>query len=59
MSRLDDTISDVAYILDTLRAYEKIIQCGNCNTCDNKDCKWDPDPGQLIRYNCPHYERRK
>jgi len=60
MSRLDDAIADVAYILDTLMAYRNIVQSGNCcNTCYNKNCEWKPKPGQLIRYNCPHYEQRK
>ena len=31
MSRLDDAISDVAYILDTLIAYRNIVQSGGCN----------------------------
>ena len=55
MSRLDDTIANVAYILDTLMVYRNIAQSGNCNTCDNRDCKWKPKPGQLVRYNCPFY----
>lgn len=56
MSRLDDTIANVAYILDTLMAYRRIAETGNCNTCKNKDCQWRPKVGQLVRYNCPHYE---
>jgi len=56
MNRLDDVIADVAYILDTLMAYRNIAETGNCNTCKNKDCQWIPKPGQLVRYNCPHYK---
>ena len=56
MSRLDDTIANVAYILDTLMAYRIIAETGNCNICKSKDCQWKPEPGQLVRYNCPHYE---
>ena len=56
MSRLDDTISEVAYILEALKAYRNIVQSGNCNTCDNRDCKWKPKLGQFIRYNCPHFK---
>ena len=59
MSRLDDTMADIAYILDVLRVYRNIVQSGNCNTCYNKNCEWKPKLGQLIRYNCPHYEQRK
>ena len=59
MSRLDDTISDVAYILDTLMAYRKIVDySGDCNRCGKKKiCEYAPNPGQLVRYNCPFYEQ--
>jgi hypothetical protein len=56
MSRLNDVIADVAYILDTLVAYRNIVETGNCNICKNKDCQWKPKTGQLVRYNCPHYK---
>ena len=39
MSRLDDVIADVAYILDTLMVYRNIAETGNCNICKNKDCQ--------------------
>ena len=58
MSKLDDAISEVAYVLDTLLAYRNIVQYGCCNTCKNKNsCECRPKPGQLVRYNCPFYER--
>jgi len=56
MSRLDDVIANVAYILDTLIAYRNLAETGNCNICKNKNCQWIPKPGQLVRYNCPHYK---
>ena len=56
MSRLDDIIADVAYILDTLMAYRNIAETGNCNTCKIRKCQWKPKLGQLVRYNCPHYK---
>jgi hypothetical protein len=58
MSRLDDAISNVAYILDTLMAYRNILSTGCCNNCGKvQECKCAPKPGQLVRYNCPFYER--
>ena len=58
MSRLDDAISDVAYILDTMIAYRNIIQTGNCNNCDKrKDCEYLPQAGQQVRINCPFYKK--
>lgn len=59
MSRLDDAIANVAYILDTLMVYRNIAETGNCNTCKDKDCQWRPKTGQLVRYNCPHYKAGK
>ena len=56
MSRLDDVIADVAYILDTLMAYRNIAETGNRNICKFRKCQWKPKLGQLVRYNCPHYK---
>ena len=56
MSRLDKVIADVCYILDTLLAYRKIIQSGDCNSCKIKnECDACPKPGELVRYNCMFY----
>ena len=58
MSRLDDAISDVAYILDTLCAYRNIAQVGNCNDCGKKkDCEYFPQWGEQVRINCPLYKK--
>lgn len=58
MSRLDETISDVAYILDVLMVYRNIVQTGCCNDCgEQKTCNVRPNYGQMVRYNCPLYRR--
>ena len=58
MSRLDEAIADVAYILDVLTAHREIVRSGCCNDCEKRrTCEYVPDPGQLVRYNCPFYER--
>lgn len=55
--KLDDAINSITYILDTLMAHRDIVKTGNCNTCWVRDtCKYAPKFGQLVRYNCPHYE---
>lgn len=62
MSRLDKSIADVAYILDTLMTYRNIVESGCCNDCriaKPYSCKHLPKPGQLVRYNCPFYERKE
>lgn len=54
MSRLDDVIGEVAYVLDSLMALRNIYRTGKaCNDCKNIGCGYDPDPGQQIRFNCP------
>ena len=60
MSRLDETIADVAYILDCLRALRNIYDTGDCNECGiKKTCKYIPKPGKMVRYNCPFYEKEQ
>ena len=58
MSRLDNAIKNVAYILDSLMAYRNIVESGDCNRCKKKiNCAYVPKPGRLVRYNCPFYEK--
>ena len=60
MSRLDDAIANVAYILDSLIALRNIQECGCCNNCGiAKICKVKPKAGQMVRYNCPFYAERE
>ena len=54
--KLDVAIAQVAYILDVLRSYRAIVKLGDCNNCWNNNCQWKPKPGQMTRYNCPHYK---
>lgn len=55
MSRLDDLIALKAYELDCLKNLRDIWKTGDCNTCKRVDCEWKPQPGEMVRYNCPHY----
>ena len=58
MNRLDEAIANVAYILDLLKAYRNIVESGCCNNCTfAHGCIHEPKVGQLVRYNCPFYER--
>jgi len=59
MTRLDEAIASIAYILDTLIAYRRIEESGNCNNCGRKPCEYSPNPGEQVRYNCPFYEAMK
>ena len=58
MSRLDDAISQTAHILDCLMELRNIYECGCCNDCGiSVICDFKPKPGQMVRYNCPFYEK--
>jgi hypothetical protein len=54
--RLNKTIADVAYILDSLILLRQIQQTGDCNNCKNRECGYMPKAGQMVRYNCPFYK---
>lgn len=54
--RLNKTMSDIAYILDSLILLKQIQNTGDCNVCKNKECKYEPKVGQMVRYNCPFYK---
>lgn len=57
-TKLDKAIEEVAYILDCLTAYRTITEKGCCNDCKfRRGCKSCPKPGEVVRYNCPLYER--
>lgn len=56
MNRLNKTISDVAFILDSLILLRQIQSKGDCNICKNRDCGYMPKAGQMVRYNCPFYK---
>ena len=48
----------ITAILDTLIAYRKITQHGDCNDCGRKlKCMYVPKPGECVRWNCPFFER--
>jgi len=55
MSRLNTTISEIAFVLDNLILLRQILSTGNCNDCKNKNCGYCPEPGRIVRYNCPFY----
>lgn len=60
MSRLDDAIANVAYILDSLMALRNIQECGCCNDCGiANNCKVKPKLGQMVRYNCPFWTAKE
>jgi hypothetical protein len=61
VSRLDDAISNTAYVLDCLWTLRRILDSGCCNECVriNQKCSYAPDQGQMVRYNCPFFEKKE
>lgn len=60
MSKLDDAISNVAYILDSLIALRSIHDSGCCNDCILQGkIQCCPQPGQMVRYNCPYWAKKE
>jgi hypothetical protein len=59
-NKLDTTISNVAYILDSLVALRQIQSKGDCNTCEGGEhgCLYMPNLGEVVRYNCPFYSQK-
>lgn len=46
------------YLYDCLTTLKNIQDCGDCNVCASKnDCQYVPKPGQMVRYNCPFYQK--
>ena len=63
MNRIDKVItqaeSEWLYIIDVLRAYREIVNTGSCNECASKlTCQYCPKAGEIVRYNCPHYQKQ-
>lgn len=60
MSKLDEAISNTAYILDSIMALRNIQECGSCNDCGIAwACQMKPQPGQMVRYNCPFWVKQE
>ena len=58
MDKLSEAIANTAYILDCLRNLKSIYETGDCNNCEIEVVyKVKPKPGQMVRYNCPFYEK--
>ena len=55
---LNEAIRSLECILDALKEYSMLVNNGNnCAYCCNKDCEWRPKSAEIVRYNCPHFEK--
>lgn len=56
MKNLDETIADVASVLDNLMLLKRILETGDCNNCGiRNECAIKPGWGMPVRYNCILY----
>ena len=59
-TRMEQMISDIYYIANNLKLLNDIKKEGNCSNCSSKfNCKYNPPQGEMMRYNCPFYEKMK
>lgn len=61
MTKLDLAIAELGYVLDCLMTFRNIVQTGCCNDCRGmkEKCDYRPKPGQMVRYNCPFYQKEE
>ena len=52
----EELISHIIAICDLARIGARVIKHTNCNTCKNKDCRYRPECGDPVRWNCPLWE---
>lgn len=58
-AQLRDELEKVKLERDTLRHFfEDVGSKPDCNTCENKDCKYRPGLRQITRFNCPLWKGR-
>lgn len=59
MSKFQDVINDLPFIEDSLKLLRDLYNAGDCNNCATKSkCVYEPDTGELVRFNCPFYANK-
>ena len=60
MSQRDEDMRKFAtmliYTADAIRYFLDVSSCNDCNTCSKTKCRYIPDPGQMVRINCPLWQ---
>lgn len=60
MNRINKITEDLYYTVDCLKTLGEILDSGDCNDCTLKGtCEYVPKPGELVRYNCPFYKKKR
>ena len=62
MSQRDRDLEHFTNIListvDAIRYYLEVSSYDDCNTCGKTKCRYMPDPGQMVRINCPLWQSK-
>ena len=54
----NDVLEYQIELLENLKLLDRIKKSGNCSTCSNAGkCEYEPTDQQLLRYNCPFYNK--
>ena len=57
MDKLKTIKEALEYMPECIDLLESILKSGDCNNCAKQTtCKYVPEWGEPVRYNCPHYE---
>ena len=47
-------------VADWLKVLKNIMEVGSCNECKSRGmCEYEPEAGQMTRYNCPFYKEER
>lgn len=58
--RMKIIADNLAYVADALKTLDEIMHLPDCNECGKKwECKYVPDWGSPVRFNCPLFELPK
>lgn len=62
MSRMEQDAEDFARLLiwaaDCIRYYSRVSSYDDCNNCGRAECEYKPEPGMMVRINCPLWEAK-
>lgn len=60
ISNCEECAKDHRQLAEWLKCLKEIWDSGCCNDCAFKgQCKYEPMTGQLVRYNCHAYSRKR
>ena len=49
----EDIVHILYQIINIIKSWERIMNLPDCNMCGRDGCRFMPEPGQMVRFNCP------